>query len=51
MYIYNMPITKAVIATVHFGPDRFGSLKEVLKDVQTKDHTLKRQSLVVVVIP
>jgi hypothetical protein len=35
-----MPTKTAVIETVYFGPDGFGSLKQITKDAQTKDDTI-----------
>jgi len=40
MYIYNMPTKKEIIEKVYFGPDGFGSLKEILKDVKKLDDTI-----------
>ena len=40
MYIYNMPSKKETIETVYFGPDGFGSLKQITKDAKTKDDTI-----------
>ena len=40
VYIYNMPTKKAIIETVYFWPDGFGSLKQVTKDAQLKDETV-----------
>jgi hypothetical protein len=38
--IYNMPTKKETIETVYFGPDGFGSLKQITKDAQAKDDTI-----------
>ena len=35
-----MPSKTAVIETVYFGPDGFGSLKQITKDAQAKDDTI-----------
>ena len=35
-----MPTKKETIETVYFGPDGFGSLKQITKDAQAKDDTI-----------
>ena len=35
-----MPAKKETIETVYFGPDGFGSLKQITKDAKTKDDTI-----------
>jgi len=35
-----MPTKKEIIEKVYFGPDGFGSLKEVLKDAKKQDDTI-----------
>ena len=35
-----MPTKKDTIETIYFGPDGFGSLKQITKDAETKDDTI-----------
>ena len=35
-----MPTKKATIETLYFGPDGFGSLKQITKDAKTNDDTI-----------
>ena len=35
-----MPTKKETIETIYFGPDGFGSLKQITKDAKTKDDTI-----------